>query len=517
MADELKKTGVNRLSPDYKKSTGKNRLANKVYEPTNTGKVLDFGKEMAAGVIKPFARGATNFIQASEIIAGKDLDKLSTPFSGDFLGDVKPLGQGKNFKEKVIDAIGGGLDMASNIPIYKGAGITWDMLKNIKKGSNAIKVLKTAAKPLILEGMAAGAMAGGGSSVQNQIASGEELSATKTLFDTAFGTAIGGAAAPILGSAFAVLGRILGGKTPGARKLFIKELENEYKVDLTTPESKYKEYMDKMGYEEIIPDSQLPVIEYGKDRLSKEKTPVIDIGDKETSTLPKGYKYQAETLPTQSSDIPVKEVSIKEVAKEIPTTVTPPKVIRFVDPTKKDLIDKTVADLDSQVQISENIPQAEQIKQREFAHTTNLQQVETINSHDLEYQLKVIRNEIQTDDAPKPAYIANVENIAQKMADDGDTFLAEELAKNKQFIKDPVSQTAQDLQSAQIAIKGNLTDTLIDIIERREAKLPKTILDNKKTRIEDIKKSITKMADSIRKNPVTRKMVSDLLSSIICK
>lgn len=160
----------------------------------------------AAGMVKPFARLATNVIQAGQLIGGRKESELTSPLSGKFLGDVKAVGvedggglSWKNLK----DSVGVGAEIASNIPIAKGAGITFDVLKGATKQGGR-QLLKKAAMPLIKEGASAGVLAGGGSALQKDKTLGG------TLFDAGVGGVIGGVAAPLFGVGGTILGKGLG-------------------------------------------------------------------------------------------------------------------------------------------------------------------------------------------------------------------------------------------------------------------------------------------------------------------
>jgi len=149
-------------------------------------------KSVARGIVKPFARTATNLVNAGQIATG---NKPTQPFSGNFLGEVKPVGQEGTFGQQLKDTLGVGLELGSN---FVG-------------GEGAVSVAKNAGKGLLkqsaLRGVTSGATAGGtqalGTSLQN------DDSLKDTAINTAEGTAIGG----VIGGALGTLGGAIGRKS----------------------------------------------------------------------------------------------------------------------------------------------------------------------------------------------------------------------------------------------------------------------------------------------------------------
>lgn len=121
------------------------------------------------------------------------------------LGNIKP-------DQNPLQAAGTGLDIASNIPIFKGAGIGIDLLKGATK-EGGMTLLKRAAVPLAKEGAIAGAMTSGGQSLQD----GDSF--LNTVANTVGGAIGGGILAPLLGVGSAVIGHGLG-KYTDVGKLF---------------------------------------------------------------------------------------------------------------------------------------------------------------------------------------------------------------------------------------------------------------------------------------------------------
>ncbi len=152
---------------------------------------------IAADIIKTPARFATNAINAGQQAFGK---KPTQPFSGEFLGEVKPVGQEGNFGDKLKDTFGASASLASNIPIVKGGKIGFDVLKGVAK-EGGLKTFYKAAAPLAKEGFAAGALSGGGGSLQ------EGDSAAQAATDAIISGAAGGVIAPVLGAGGALFGK----------------------------------------------------------------------------------------------------------------------------------------------------------------------------------------------------------------------------------------------------------------------------------------------------------------------
>jgi hypothetical protein len=173
------------------------RLANKstgVYTPVDRlagakaseskstlgGKVLGVAKDIAVGVIKPVARVATNVVNSGQYIAGK---KETQPFSGKFLGEVKPVGMdnGGGFSIKNLkDSFGVGAEIGSN---FVGGGV-------VKNAAGAI--VKPTIKKLAIEGALGGGTYGLGQSLE------EDKSLKDTVVSTALGAGIGAVVAPVL-------------------------------------------------------------------------------------------------------------------------------------------------------------------------------------------------------------------------------------------------------------------------------------------------------------------------------
>lgn len=162
-------------------------------EPTFMGNV-------ARGVIKPFAKVGTNLINAGQIMTGQ---QETQPFSGDYLGEVKRVGEGfdiakgltpENIKA-VKNSIGTGLEIGSTI---SGGG-----------GLKAIgtQTLKGLAKQGAIQGSKAGFVGGFSQGA------GSALSQDKTLGEAAIqgisSGVVGGIGGGIFGGASGAGGKLL--------------------------------------------------------------------------------------------------------------------------------------------------------------------------------------------------------------------------------------------------------------------------------------------------------------------
>jgi hypothetical protein len=177
-------------------------VANPFLKMFQTGKNIVTG---SAGV----ASSLFNKAIGNDAQAQADLEAASkaTAQTGDYgyFGKVSPI-------NTPLQGAGVGFDIASNIPIFKGAKITTDLLKGaIKQGG--FQALKSAAVPLAKEGAIAGGMGNFGRGLQ------EGQSAGDLALNTVGGMAGGAVLGPVLGAVTAPLGSLLG-KTTNVGKLF---------------------------------------------------------------------------------------------------------------------------------------------------------------------------------------------------------------------------------------------------------------------------------------------------------
>lgn len=160
---------------------------NNVNTPAPVQKEAGLGERIAAGLLKTPARLATNFVNAGQLATGKP---LTHPFSGEFLGDVTPIGNtGKGFVTDIKDSIGAGTELGS----YLIGG------PEAKAGIQAVKEGSLLARPAVSTFMKAGkatapafATNSLGTSLQDTDKNiGENLLDTATGYATGYG--LGGA------------------------------------------------------------------------------------------------------------------------------------------------------------------------------------------------------------------------------------------------------------------------------------------------------------------------------------
>lgn len=170
---------------EFKKKYGYEAFSNTPVAQIETEQPKSNGllKSIAGGIIKPFARLGTNVVQAGQTIAGKP---KTQPFSGNFLGEVKPVGQtGRGFGADVKDSIGVGLEVASTIlPVGGGAKVAGQLGKGA-----LLSATKTGAKI----GTTSGGLQGVGSGLQ------ENQGLIQTGLEGAGGAIAGGLLGGVLG------------------------------------------------------------------------------------------------------------------------------------------------------------------------------------------------------------------------------------------------------------------------------------------------------------------------------
>jgi hypothetical protein len=255
--------------------------------PVQQPKQKGFVENVAAGVVKPFARLGTNLVNAKQIAFG---EQKTQPFSGDFLGEVKPVGQSGSFGADLKDALGTGLDVASNIPIGGGvAGVAKAGLKGaVKQG------IKTGVKA----GATAGAMQGAGGSLQ------EDQGIGGFVGNTLLGGAAGGVMGAATGGALPAASKGINRLTPGGRAAAAATKTQNHALDLVSPKvtSEVSEQAIKQGRvtepkfmkkAKIIPSKKdYELADSIKDVVSTKKTVLqnTDAIDKKIREINKGVK-----------------------------------------------------------------------------------------------------------------------------------------------------------------------------------------------------------------------------------
>lgn len=174
-------------------------------------KTTSFGGDVVRGVIKPFARLGANLANIPRVARGEEVKSLQSKY----LGEIKPVGTDKNrsFVGNVLDAVGVGADIGSNLIGLEGVGAAG---KSLAKG-----VIKNVPKQLAKEGFVAGATQGFGSALQEP-----EASVGRVVGQTVLGGAIGGGTGLVLGGVGARIARPKG-LLPRATEKSIRKTEQE--------------------------------------------------------------------------------------------------------------------------------------------------------------------------------------------------------------------------------------------------------------------------------------------------
>lgn len=254
-------------------TTTNSRYADLVPPPKESlgKKALGIGNEILKTIVKTPLRGATNITQYGQYLAGKE---ETQPFSNKWLGEVKPVGQEGNFGNKLADTIGWGTELASYLPVVRGA----------KVGLTSSKEAFKAALPgLIGEGAFGGFAGTAGSGIQRQAGGGQKLTAKELLIGTGAGAIIN----PVIGvganKAKGIIDEVAALKNmkylPAnfPRKLDVmNEGSLGSKVKVNTPISRYADYREKMGYEPYVQNGDLPVIQMGPKAKDTSGLPTID-------------------------------------------------------------------------------------------------------------------------------------------------------------------------------------------------------------------------------------------------
>jgi hypothetical protein len=155
-----------------------------------------FGGKILRGILKTPAQAVTSTINAGQVALGK---APTQPFSGGYLGEVKPIGDGFDVtkmpftggnKQQVKEAVGSGIELASYIPGASGVRATVGAVKEPFK-----RTVMGTVKRLAKEGAQQGGLASTGQSIQ------ENKGVAQTLANTAIGTIGGAVGAGVLGVA----------------------------------------------------------------------------------------------------------------------------------------------------------------------------------------------------------------------------------------------------------------------------------------------------------------------------
>lgn len=166
-------------------------------------------KTIAKGVVKPFAKLGTSLVNLGEFAIGSE---PTQPFSGKFLGEVKPIGAGfdtsKGLTKENIGALKDSIKTGVDIGSWFGGG------------TGTVGAVKTGIKEGIIQGAKTGAKLGATTGALGGASTGLEEGATVggTLKNIAAGSVVGGVAGGVLGGAPGVVKGI----AQGTKKLASK-------------------------------------------------------------------------------------------------------------------------------------------------------------------------------------------------------------------------------------------------------------------------------------------------------
>ena len=166
--------------------------------------------ESAGGLTKSLYQKAVG----ADADAQKTLDDLAAKnkriseqgYDMGYLGNIKTL-------RDPLDAAAAGVDIASNLPMIEGAGITFDILKQAVKGEGK-RALFRSAVPLMKQGALSAGMSSVGTGVQEQKDPGQ------IALEGIASAGVGAIAGPLFGIGGAVIGKALSKTNIGKLKLF---------------------------------------------------------------------------------------------------------------------------------------------------------------------------------------------------------------------------------------------------------------------------------------------------------
>lgn len=449
-------------------------------------------ESIAAGILKTPARILTNVVNAGQIATNKPLTK---PFSGDFLGDVKPVGQTGDFKKDLLDSVGVGLEMSSYIPIAGGVSRSLSLLKSSPKW------LKFAA-PLAVEGGAGAFLASTGNEISDYAQTGNKID----LKQIGISTGVGAIAAPTLGSIFSGIGR-LGGKaatniaeqTPTIPKNPIASDVADVPKQLT-PQERLAIYSKAQGYEPYPKD--VPTIDFGGP--SNTKLPTIKF-DSPTETLKMpGYKYVPVKDNVYQDIVPLK-TNIPEAR-----TYTAPTTPRIPKTTKGTVVSKAAAEIDTKL-VSDGFDALPIEEQARFTPVTRAKQVQDIARFMKSNYEDSIDVALGKKGAPKNIDTQILFNTVVKQAEkNSDVELMRSLAKSP--IASQRSVLAQKLGAAAV---NKSEKSAVELIADNDRNIAEQIFKRTGKTVEQIHdEEIAKIV--AKKAPVDKKTFSEFINSVIC-
>lgn len=207
--------------------------------PAPQEKQPSFVGSIIRDIARPFANIGQNVKAIPLALQGKSMEEINKELTvqNPYLGEIHPVGTTKgSFGENLKEAVGTGLNIASNLPLASGANLGYQGLKTALK--EGVGSLAKRALPIIGEGALYGGSYGTGRALE------EGKSIPQALGEGAIGAGLGAAGSAVLG----VGGPFLAGGTKElvgkTKNLFNKEqavnsLENKY-TELLTGQSPSK-------------------------------------------------------------------------------------------------------------------------------------------------------------------------------------------------------------------------------------------------------------------------------------
>lgn len=333
-------------------------------------KIKEVGKNVLAGILKTPARYATNAVQAYQIATGKP---QTEPFSGEFLGRVAPMGTGETFRQQVGDAIGGGIELASYIPVARSAKIGYQASKT---------GLPFVIKELAKEGAVGGLLGSTGSGIQEAAVENKQINPSDIVKATAFGAFLN----PLIGVSARYIGQKLGNKPPV--KVDVTSETTGGFPNLVTPRIKYDKYRKEMGYEPYLSTEELPTIEMGPKKVDESGLPVIQMEPRKTGIKSEFSYDPITTIINKGKNAP----ELIKQATETIQEVTPPA--RLETPTQETFVPELARDVETEairnnlVSRFEGLPEAQVMNMERQA-----QEAQSLVNTDYEFAKRVALGE----------------------------------------------------------------------------------------------------------------------------
>lgn len=443
----------------YKEPEKKNTLGTRVKE---------FGKDVAKAIISPVATTVARPIQAVAQLAGASSEQVDA-YTKSKLGDfVAPVPQ--NINDVVKDA-----GRSAQTVLLGVGGATLGAGKGLAA---------TAGREALI-----GGAFGASAAVEKN---GLQTTPEQLLKEGAIG-AVTGAAIPVVGQA------VKGIFKKGTSKV-IEKAATEVPVPTptvpkpVTPTEKLATYSKKQGYEPVVPNEQLPVIDAGKPLESD--IPTIQIGDRKPAKVKGDFTYEPipSKQPLENKGISANEKPISPVAKSKieSTTVTPETPVSKAKSTE---YSKAIAKDDITGEFESG-------SYKKWADKISTLDDETIN--------KIAQGgKNPFSDVPKNAFYSIAKNNAERL---GDTELISKLADSSVG-----SKAGQELVASKLTTEDNIVDIVRDIKQTRIKEILQRTGKKSEVEIKKISEQVKQALDTVNEFKPTKQMIVDTLESLKCK